>query len=90
MSGIVKIENKEIKIVENYIYLGQSISLQQPSQELEINRRVQLGWAVFGKLRYIMKSNLPLCLKKKSLQSVYLATYDIRYGNMDSKQKYRA
>ena len=35
---IVKMENKEI--VESYVYLGQSISLQQPSQELEINRRV--------------------------------------------------
>ena len=58
-------ENKEIKIVESYIYLGQSINLQQPNQELEINRRVQLGWAALDKLRYIMKSNLPLCLKKK-------------------------
>ena len=72
--GIVKLENREIKIVESYVYLWQFISLQQSNQELEINRRVQLRWAAFGRPGYITKSNLPLSFKKKVFNQCTLPT----------------
>ena len=72
--GIIKLENREIKIVESYVYLGQFISLQQLNQELEINRRVQLRWIAFGRPGYITKSNLPLCFKKNVFNQCILST----------------
>ncbi|CAH2234461.1 jg17763 [Pararge aegeria aegeria] len=33
--------------------------------EKEVNRRIQLGWAAFGKLRDIFSSKIPQCLKTK-------------------------
>ena len=61
----VKLEDSEIELTTEYIYLGQKISLQEPNQASEIKRRAQLGWVAFGKLHTIMRSNLPMSMKKK-------------------------
>ena len=50
----VKLEWECIEEVNNYICLGQNISLQETNQEGEIKRRMQHGWAAFNKL-----SNIP-------------------------------
>ena len=38
----------------------------------EIQRRIGLGWAAFGKLKNTLKSKLPMCLKKKVFEQCVL------------------
>lgn len=56
---------KKIEIVEEYIYLGQLISLSGDCQVKEVERRIQLGWAAYGKLRQVFRSSLPQHLKTR-------------------------
>ena len=44
----IKLEDSEIELTTEYIYLGQKISLQEPNQASEIKRRAQLGWVAFA------------------------------------------
>ncbi|CAH2268473.1 jg16903 [Pararge aegeria aegeria] len=41
------------------------IVLDRNSFEKEIDRRIQLGWGAFGKLRRVFSSPIPQCLKTK-------------------------
>lgn len=47
------------------VALGQIISLQDSNQSKEIQRRVQLGWAAFGRLRNAPKMWERNALSKK-------------------------
>ena len=79
----VKLEGTEIMEVENYTYLGQNINLQDNNQSKEVAKRIQIGWATFGKYSYIMKSDLPVCLKRKVFNQMYFASNDLCRWNMD-------
>ena len=70
----VKHEDSEIEFTTEYIYLGQKISLQEPNQASDIKRRAQLGWVAFGKLHTIMRSNLPMSMKKKVFNQCVVPT----------------
>lgn len=35
------------------------------NQTYEITRRISLAWAAFGKLTYIRRADIPICLKMK-------------------------
>ena len=59
------VNNNIIEAVEEYIYLGQRISLNDRNQEKEIQRRIKAGWGAFAAHSDIMKSNMPICLKRK-------------------------
>ncbi len=61
----ISVGSSNLEIVDEYVYLGQVIQLGRSNFEKEVNRRIQLGWAAFGKLRNIFSSNLPQCLKTK-------------------------
>ncbi len=60
----IMIRNKALKLVEEYIYLGQMVSAN-PAHKKEIRGRIGMGWSAFGKQNLVMNSNLPLSLKKK-------------------------
>ncbi|CAH2244241.1 jg20185 [Pararge aegeria aegeria] len=62
----VIVGSSALKIVYAYIYLGHTIQLGRSNFEKEVNRRIKLDWAVFVKLRDIIKSKIPQCLKKSS------------------------
>ena len=62
---IVKIQDKEIEEVDNYIYLGQRISLLDKNMQKEISRRIQCGWKVFNDNKFLLKSEIPITLKRK-------------------------
>ena len=68
----VKLERECIEEVNNYIYLGQNISLQETNQG-EIKRRIQHRWAAFNKLSNILRSNLPINLKRKLFNQCVLS-----------------
>ncbi|CAH2228318.1 jg3885 [Pararge aegeria aegeria] len=50
---LVIAETTALEIVDEYVYLGHTIQLGRSNFEKEVNRRIQLGWAAFGKLRDI-------------------------------------
>ncbi|CAH2088991.1 unnamed protein product [Euphydryas editha] len=57
--------SKPLEQVKKYIYLAQQIQLGRDSLTAEIERRIDLGWAAFGKLRCVFQSKLPQSLKSK-------------------------
>lgn len=61
----VKVGNYTIAVVDQSIYLGYNLSFGRSAQEKEITRRIQLGWAAFGKLEDVLRSPIPQCLKSK-------------------------
>ena len=74
----IKIEDEVIEAVDEYIYLGQAIKAN-PDHSREIKRRIGMGWSAFGKQSSIMKSNLPLSLKRKVYNQCVLPV--IIYGS---------
>jgi hypothetical protein len=54
-----------LEVVHKYVYLKQTLQLGRNNFEDEVNRRIQLAWAAFGKLRRVFSSSIPQSLKKK-------------------------
>jgi hypothetical protein len=65
MSGNITIDNNTIQQTDTYKYLGHEIKINRDNQTNEIQRRIGLTWAAFGKLSHILKSSIPMCLKRK-------------------------
>lgn len=61
----VIVNDAALEVVQEYIYLGQSVQLGRHNFEKEAARRIRLGWAVFGKLRHIFESSIPQSLKTR-------------------------
>ena len=74
----INIMNQTLEEVNEYVYLGQTISTA-PGHEVEIKRRISLGWRAFGKQSDIMKSKIPLSLKKKVFNQLILPV--LTYGS---------
>ena len=75
------IEHRIVENVNEYVYLCHAIKLSKKNQTAEINRRISLTWAAFGRLRYILKDGtIPINLKKKVYESCILpvATYGFK------------
>ncbi|CAG9094113.1 unnamed protein product [Plutella xylostella] len=66
-----------IEYVKEYIYLGQLISFDNAISK-EIDRRITLGWKKYWLHKDIFKSNLPVHLKQKLMESAVLPT--VTYG----------
>ena len=60
----VHIGTQEVEQVNDYVYLGQLVTMQNDKSD-EIKRRIAAGWGVFGQYRDILKSKIPLSLKRK-------------------------
>ena len=54
-----------LEVMQEYVYLGQTIQLGRHNFKKEVQKRIHLGWAVFRKLRHIFESSVPQCLKTK-------------------------
>ena len=61
----VVVSGATLEVVQEYVYLGQTIQLGRHNFKKEVQRRIRLGWAAFGKLRHIFESSVPQCLKTK-------------------------
>ncbi len=73
-------DNKEIKTVAKYTYLGQEI-FSGGNQNQETKRRMKAGWATFSQHKDIPTEKALLnCLKP--FQPVRLAIYDVWKRNM--------
>ncbi|CAG9832899.1 unnamed protein product [Diabrotica balteata] len=79
------IQNKVVELVEKYMYLGQKIRISSDNHTCEIQRRITLAWAAFGKLRDTLRTNIPISLKREVFDQYVLAGHDL-WGNCDSNQ----
>lgn len=74
----IEINGTNIETAEKYVYLGHEISIGRDNQTNELQRRISLGWAAFGKLRNVLKSDMPISLKRKTFNTCILPV--ITYG----------
>lgn len=74
----IKIGDTVIERVDSYVYLGHKLQLGLGNQTAEINRRIGLAWAAFGKLRLIFKSKMNNSLKRKVFDTCVLPV--LTYG----------
>ncbi|RVE44730.1 hypothetical protein evm_010634 [Chilo suppressalis] len=61
----IAIHGAVLEVVQKYVYLGQTLQLGRNNFEDEVNRRIRLSWAAFVKLRQVLTSSIPQCLKTK-------------------------
>lgn len=59
------VENTPISYVKTYIYLGKQISFDRQNNEMEVERRVKNTWKKFWSLKEILKSDMPIKIKKR-------------------------
>ena len=50
--------------MDEYVYLGQLITPANDNMD-EVKRRTSAGWEAFSQYRDILKSKMPMCLKRK-------------------------
>ena len=62
--SIIHLEGENLEVVNNYVYLGQNITMENEFAE-EISSRINRGWRSFGQNSDIFKSNIPMSLKRK-------------------------
>jgi len=74
----VHINGLVVEQVDEYVYLGQLVTMKNDKTD-EIRRRIIAGWMAFNKHRDIMKSNIPMCLKRKVFNQCVLTT--MTYGS---------
>ena len=63
ITGPIYVDGTPLEVVREDIYLGQCIQLGKNNFGKEVDRRIQLGWAAFGRLRQIFSSPIPQRLK---------------------------
>lgn len=68
----IVIANAPIEYVHEYIYLGKQTSFKKSRHRDELSRRVNIAWNKFWSLKEVLKSNLPVRLKKQVLDSCIL------------------
>jgi len=77
--GDVHLKGQQIEKVNEYIYLGHTITLGKENQTAEITGRIRLTWAAVGKLgTTLRKPTLPINLKKKVFNTCVLPV--LTYG----------
>jgi len=60
--GDVHLEGQQIERVNEYIYLGHTITLSKVNQTAEITRRIRLTWAAVAKLETTLKNPTLVCV----------------------------
>lgn len=68
----ITLDSEALEYVDDYIYLGKLISFRHTNNEDEVDRRIKATWRKFWSLKEILKSNLPISLKKKVMDSCIL------------------
>ena len=68
----LNLNGSNLELVSSYKYLGHELRIGRDNQTCEINRRIGLAWAGFGKLQYVFKAHIPVCLKRKVYEQCVL------------------
>ena len=75
----VTVEGVVVEVVSHYTYLGQMVQLGKNNFTKEVDKRIQLGWAAYGKLRHVFSSSVPQSLKTKVFNQCVLPV--MSYGS---------
>ncbi|CAG9828634.1 unnamed protein product, partial [Diabrotica balteata] len=78
LSEKISVSGMHIEETTSYKYLGHEIRIGRDNQTRELSRRIGLTWVAFGKLSYVLKSELPMCLKRKVFNQCVLPV--LTYG----------
>ena len=65
----IYVDNEPLHYTEKYIYLGRQVSFDKLNNFQEIERRAQLTWNKYWSFKDIFKSNMPIKLKTKVMNS---------------------
>lgn len=68
----ITINNKPLEYVEDYVYLGKTLSFERKNKNIEIEKRIKLTWNKYWGLKEIFKSDLPQDIKTKVMNSSLL------------------
>ncbi|CAG9118738.1 unnamed protein product [Plutella xylostella] len=84
----VEVDGQEIGYVDEYIYLGQIASFEN-RQDKEVERRITNAWKSFWSMKDLMKSTLPLTLKRQLIDMCILPvlTYGAQTWSLTEYQK---
>lgn len=74
----INIEDIEIDLVDKFVYLCDEIRISRDNRTCELQKRIKLGWAVYGKVNHIFKSDIPKCQKIKVFYQRILSV--LKYG----------
>ncbi|CAH2216315.1 jg21798, partial [Pararge aegeria aegeria] len=85
----ILINGSPLEYAEKYIYLGKTISFDKTNNDIEIGRRVQQTWNKYWSLKEIFKSNMPVKIKTKIMNSSLLPclTYGCQTWKFTAKSK---
>ncbi|CAH2088608.1 unnamed protein product [Euphydryas editha] len=64
--------NEELEYVDSYIYLGKQLSFEKQRNEQEIERRISNVWKKYWSYKEIMKSDMPIKIKQKVMDTCIL------------------
>lgn len=85
----IYLRNRPLSYADTYIYLGKQISFNPRNNELEVERRVNITWKKFWNLKEILKSDMPINLKSRVMNTCLLPslTYACQTWKFTSKLK---
>ncbi|HEG7136645.1 TPA: hypothetical protein SFG11_002777, partial [Staphylococcus aureus] len=75
----ITLQEMPVEVCSEYVYLGQLVATGENSRLKEVNRRVKLGWSAFGRNAHILKSKMPMALKRKVFNQCILPV--LTYGS---------
>ena len=83
----ITLDAAKLEPVKKFFYLGQTITMT-PGKEIEIQRRIALGWPAFGRANLVLTKKLPMSLKRKVYNQCILPvmTYGSETWNLAKKQ----
>lgn len=73
----IGLNDRKLEYIKDFVYLGQIMSFENRAEK-ELNRRITNGWAQFHSLRFILRSEISMDLKKSVFNSCILPV--LTYG----------
>lgn len=68
----ILLNNTPVEYVDSYVYLGKQISFKKNNNDSEVERRITMTWKKFWSIKEILKSQMPMKIKSKVMNSCLL------------------
>lgn len=85
----INLDGNALEYVEQNVYLGKQVGFGQNSNELEVQRKIKNTWNKYGSYRQLFKSDLPINLKKKVMDSCLIPCLTWKFTNKIKKKSIR-
>ncbi|KAG6463957.1 uncharacterized protein LOC115452713 [Manduca sexta] len=84
--GPISVDGIPLEVVQDYVYLGQTIQLGRHNFEREADRRIRLGWAAFGRFRRLYVDDSTM-LEDENLRALRPTGDDVWCRDVDTDGK---